>query len=133
MGISQRGEKGFCCLKGVGEEREERGRWTGEMKMSDRERERHCQRHTGGGKGRQRERQREGEKRGQSQSQKPNLITQSMQGGGVEERQGSIEFHDLKSAIGQIENAKRTHSTLPSISLSVNGSCDRLSGKQVEN
>ena len=29
-----RGEKGFCCLKGV----EQRRRWTGEMKMPDRQR-----------------------------------------------------------------------------------------------
>ena len=32
--------------------------------------------------------------------------------------EGSIEYHDLKSAIGQIENANRAHPTLPGISLS---------------
>ena len=82
------------------------------MKMPLRQTETHCQRHAGGGS---QERGDKGEREramgGQSQSQKPNLITRSMQKLRVQ-----IEFHDLKSAMGQIENAKRL--TLPAISLS---------------
>ena len=72
---------------------------------------------------------------GQSQSQKPNLITQSMQW--RERGEEGIEFHDLKSAMGQIENAI---GLVPvGISLSIlftegtNGSYKRLGEKRVEN
>ena len=85
------------------------------MKMPHRQTETHCQRHAGGGTS-----ETAAEETKESEG-RPIAVTKAEfnhpKHAEAEIERVRVEFHDLKSAMGQIENAKRL--TLPAISLSL--------------